>query len=438
MNIEFLGGCREVGRSCFLVESSGRSVLLDAGVKIGMRQDDFPLLDKNTAQRLDAVILTHAHLDHSAYIPFLYNMGYNGPVYTTKPTRDLVQLLLADYYRISRSVGKACFHQKDLIRMLKNTRFVELREKTKILSGFYLTAYSSGHILGSFAARLETPEKSILYTGDLGFRDTNLLYKADTDIEPFDILMIESTYGAEGDRVPSLKESSRKLAEIIKGTHGKVLIPSFGVGRAQEVMFSIENYVKSGYIPEMPMYLDGMLKKANRIYRHNVLSLREEIPRRILLAEDDPFKSKYFTTPKSKSREDVLKQDRAVIIATSGMLNGGPSLFYFEKLAGNPKNSIVLVGHQAQGTLGRLVQDGEKHVVLPNGRAVDVRANIQTVHMSAHSDRQQLLEYLAAIPKPKKVLIVHGEESKSEDFAAYLRKRKLDAEVPKNGTRVVA
>lgn len=437
MNIEFFGGCREVGRSCFLVESQGRKVLLDAGVKIGMKQDAFPLIDKSTVRELDAVILTHAHLDHSGYIPFLYMMGYSGPVYTTKPTRDLVQLLLSDYYKIARSQGKDCFHEKDLIRMLRETRFVELREKTKILSGFYLTAYSTGHILGSFGARLETPEKSVFYTGDVSYRDTNLLYKADTDIEPFDIMITESTYGGESDRVPSLKESGRKLAEIIKHTQGKVLIPSFGVGRAQEVMFTIENYVKSGYLPRMPAYVDGMIKKANKIYRHNVLSLREEIPRRILLAEDDPFKSKYFSQPKTKSREDVFKHDHAVIISTSGMLTGGPAMMYFEKLAPGPRNAIVFVGHQADGTLGRLLQDGERHVVMPKGKTVDVRAAVHTVHMSAHADRQQLLEYMSALPKPKRVFLVHGEEGKIENFSAFLKKRKIEVDVPTNGTRVI-
>ncbi len=437
MELEFLGGCKEVGRSAFLLEHKNTRILLDAGIKLSLGGDECPLIDESLAKKIDYVIITHAHLDHVGYLGFLEKYGFNGNIICTKPTRDLTQLLLADYAKVSKLQKKKTYSNKEITGVLKKMEFVKYREPIKI-KDLKITLLNAGHILGSSMILIEG-KKTLLYTGDLNYRETNLLYPADNNIPEIEYLIIESTYGGKNDRIPSLKSACKQIADVIKetvDTGGKVLIPSFGVGRAQEVMVTIHNYMRSGYIPEVPCYIDGMINKANRIYRQNVLDLREEIWKRILLNDDDPFRSKYFRVPRTKTRVDVLKNQSAVILTTSGMLTGGPSLMYLEKLASDPKNTILLVGYQVENTLGRLLQEGEKELVLPNGNKIEVKAKVETVHLSAHADRTQLVNFISKISIRKTVFVVHGEEEKSKDLAKTLEKRDYSVKVPTNGTGV--
>jgi hypothetical protein len=431
----FLGACREVGRSCLLVEAGGKTILIDAGIKLGP-QDQYPALEKGKAKHIDAIVISHAHLDHTAYLPHLFADGYRGPIYSTKPTRDLTQLLLADYHRICKAEKKRSFTQRHLNECMKSFKFLEHGKKHKIFPDVFITLHRAGHILGASGVRLQHGETSLYFTGDFSMKDSSLLYKADTNIEPFDFLIMESTYGGRENLLPSLKFSANKLCGLVNQTikrGGKALIPTFGVGRGQEVMIIVDNYMKSGLIPEVPAYLDGMVRKANRIYRQNVLWLREEIPNRILLAEEDPFKSPFFHEPKTRDRSDVMKRSCAIIISTSGMLTGGPSLEYFKKLANDDRNSIILVGYQAPGTPGRALQDGEKVVEVPIKKQVHVKAHVDTIHLSAHADRQQLMDFVMKVPKPKEIFVVHGEEERSLQFAADLVKKGFKATVPHLG-----
>lgn len=434
MKIKFLGAGQEVGRSCILVNCGKRKILLDCGIKLGGQREAYPNIDEKLAKKIDAVIITHAHLDHCGFLPHLYAMGYHNPIYATKPTRDLAHLLLADYMRIAKSEHKKIFTNDDLIRCLQDFKYLEYYKKHKIFKNTSVTFHPTGHILGSCGIRLQYRDTSLYYTGDLSGRDTNLLDKADSEIEDFNYLIIESTYGGKNDIIPSLKSSSRKLADLIKSSikkGGTILIPAFGVGRSQEVMIIIDNYMSSGYLPSVPCFVDGMIKKANRIYRSNVLWLKEEIPKRILLARDDPFESKRFQSPRTKDRSDVLRNRTCLIVSTSGMLTGGPVLHYFERLAKDPKNTLILVGYQAEGTLGRELVNGNKYVFLPNGNEVDVRMKIKQLNFSSHADRNQLVEFVSKIPKPGKIFLVHGDREKMFDFAKELKK-KYRVITPKN------
>ncbi|MBN1940838.1 MAG: hypothetical protein JW772_01505, partial [Candidatus Diapherotrites archaeon] len=235
------------------------------------------------------------------------------------------------------------------------------------------------------------------------------------------------------DILPALQKSSKQLADVIKETfkrQGMVLIPSFAVGRAQEVMFALENYVRSGYLPEMDIWLDGMINRANRICRHNVVFMRPEIPNRILLADDDPFKSPYFKQPHSKTKKEVFKSKRAVIISTSGMMSGGPALGYFKKFAPYKKHCIVFVGYQAEGTLGRELVEGKKHVEL-KGKKINVKCRIEQVKFSGHADYNGLLGFADAV-NAEKTFLIHGEAKKLPAFRETLEKRlKKNVVIPK-------
>ncbi|MEM0475255.1 MAG: MBL fold metallo-hydrolase RNA specificity domain-containing protein [Candidatus Norongarragalinales archaeon] len=430
MEVSFLGAAREVGRSAILLEGKKR-VLLDCGIKLN-EEELLPILEQRVIRKLDCVALSHAHLDHSGFLPGLFAEGYRKKVVLTKPTRDLTQLLLADYLRINE--GEAAFGERDVASFLASTQMLEYGERTSVF-----TLYDAGHILGSALVEVND-SKRVLYTGDLNTRPTRLLDGAKTGLAA-EALIIESTYGAPSDSLPSLKEAGAYLANSIRDTlrrGGKVLIPTFAIGRGQEILFTIENYMRSGGIPKAPIYLDGMIKKALRIYRHNAIYLKREVQRRILTSEDDPFNSELYAYPEKKDRSDVINGGPAVILATSGMLNGGPILTYIKALGGDPKNKIVLVGFQAKGTRGRELLEGADELVIDDER-VPINMQVDEARFSGHCDHRDLLEFAKNIRGLRKVFVVHGEEEKTEAFADALRewahkaKRRIDVVVPRLG-----
>lgn len=428
MEIQFLGSTKEVGRSAILIETKGKKILLDAGVKLGSG-DEFPEIPKKLAKKLDYVAITHAHLDHSGFAPFLVQKGFDGKFFVTKPTRDLMQLLLADYRKIARMKEKKVFAESHMNKAMKNTELVNYGE-TKNLGEIEMTFYNSGHILGSSSIRLDDGRRSVFYTGDLNYRETTLLPPANTDIPETDVLIIESTYGSKEDRLNSLKSTQKKLANKVKETikrNGKTLIPVFAVGRGQEIMLTLQNYVESGYVPETNGYTDGMVNKATRIYRQNSKWMKEEIINRILSGHDDPFESDYFQIPSTRNKRNVMEKPSPVILATSGMLTGGPSRGYLEELAGDSKNSIVLVGYQVEGTLGRELVDGVKKLVMTdedgNQKKLNVKCDVEQIHFSAHADYQQLTKYVQDLPEFKQAFTVHGESDKTVELADVISEK---------------
>lgn len=434
MKIHFLGACLEVGRSCIVAECGKHNIMMDCGIKLEKAGDEYPLITPEIVKSLSAVVITHAHIDHSGFLPVLFKMGYKGPIFATKPTRDLTQLLLADSLKIGETEGKAIFSEKDLLNCLKHFEYMEYKQKKKIAPDIFITLFNTGHVVGSSGVMVQHGKETLYYTGDLCVRSSNVLNGADTNIGKIDYLIIESTYGSKKDVNPALKVSSKRLADIIKQTinrGGKVLIPTFGVGRGAEIMMTIDNYMKSGYLPKVPAYLGGMITKANKIYRQNVLWLKEEIPKRILLADDDPFKSPNFSEPKRKDKKDVFEQKSAIIVATSGMLTGGPSVQYFEKLAPDHRNTVVLVGYQAEGTLGRELYEHNPVVTMRNGREVKVNCKIENISFSAHADHPQLVEFITKI-EPRHIFIVHGEHEKIDEFKKELS-GKFSAHNPRLG-----
>lgn len=435
--LTFFGGCREVGRSCILVDAWHKKILLDCGIKLGAESlGKYPLINKEECRKINAVVITHAHLDHCGYLPALVKNGFRGEIYCTKPTRDLMHLLLSDALKIAKEKKEIIYSASDIAKAMSLVKTLDTGYEREIFHGVKIKFIHAGHVLGAVQVILKAEGKKILYTGDLNTRESVLLDGASLPAEKIDCLIIESTYSGKEDSLPNMQKAGKELADVIKETlkkHGKVLIPVFGVGRGQEIMLTLENYAKSGYLPKANIFLDGMINRASRIYRHNVIYLKLEIPKRILLADDDPFKSSNFKVPKTRNKSDVLKSENAIILATSGMLTGGPSVGYFKKMCDSEKNCILFVGYQSEGSIGREILDGKKDVEI-DGKLYKVNCKTKNVPFSGHTDYNGLLKYVFHV-KPRKIFIVHGEERKSLEFSNSLKKRmrKTEIIVPANG-----
>jgi len=434
--VTFLGAAREVGRSAILVNTNESTVLLDAGVSVGGK-NPFPRFDLPIFRldELDAVVVTHAHLDHSGVLPLLFKYGYRGPVYLTKPTRDLIMLLLYDYINLSQKMGIIPFFSwRDVVNLMNHMIVLDYGETVDISPDIKLTLYNAGHILGSSLAHLniESARHNILYTGDFRFRDTKLLDKAARKFPRVETLIMECTYCGERDVLPSLKEAEESLFSIIRETTergGKVLIPALAVGRAQEVMLSLVDGFRRNELPDVPVYLDGMIYDSTAIHSAYPDFLSSYVRNRVFKEDRDPFTDPHFnfvSTP--DERPDVTTGGPAIIIAPSGMLTGGPSVDYLRLMVSDERNSIVLVSYQAEGTLGRRLKDGieEIRIVNEDGELtkMPVKAKVHVVEgFSAHADKVQLLTYLMSVePKPHRVFLVHGEESKIRSFIPLAHK----------------
>ena len=277
--------------------------------------------------------------------------------------------------------------------------------------GFRVTFHSAGHIMGSAMTMVEHEGKRLLFSGDICMRKTRVLDPAERGIQA-ETLIMENTYGGRGDITPSYKESYSKMIRIIKETldnGGHVIIPSFAVGRAQEVLLTLDDYMRSGALPQTKIFIDGMIGKAMKIYRHNAIYANDDIKKRILMSEDDPFKSPNFHHPRSKTKEDVFKEP-CIIITTSGMLTGGPVLSYLERLGPDPKNTMIFVGYQAEGTPGKRILAGDKTLRLRD-REIALGLRVESVKLSAHADFNELIQYAKSVKGLKKIFLMHGEKS---------------------------
>ena len=433
MEITFFGAAGEVGRSCIMIKGNGTKILLDAGVKLG-EQTEYPQLPQGEIKEIDGIVISHAHLDHSGYLPHLYSAGYHGKTYAMKPTLELMNVLISDYMRLSspKDVTK-----EGLAGLAKNSVAVEFKKEFKI-KGLSVTLIPAGHILGSALIRVSDGHEAVLYTGDINLSKTKLLNGADLRGLNAKTLIMESTYGAEGDEFRPERDNIHDFISSVKESikeGGKVVVPSFAVGRAQEVLFVLDDYMNSGAVPKVPIYVDGMITKAMRIHRHNVIYCRKELQSMILMSDYDPFKSENFVQVEKKSMRNTIvsKDESSIIVTTSGMITGGPIMFYLKKMAGNPLNKLILVGYQAQGTLGRALQEGAKKVKL-DGSDLNIQMSVELYHMSAHADRRQLESIPGKISGLSNIFIVHGEKSKSESLKKYFES-KYNTVVPRLGEK---
>lgn len=448
IRVTFLGGARQVGRSCVFLQTPESRILLDCGVNVAAtEQNQFPHLDapEFKLDELDAVILSHAHLDHSGLVPWLFKMGYRGPVYCTAPTRDVSALLALDFIGVAVKEAKnSLFSSTDVKEMVKHTICLDYEEVTDITPDMRITFYNAGHVLGSALTHLHIGNglHNLMYTGDFKGIRTRLLDPAATRFPRLETAIIESTYGAKTDIVKSRKECEEELLGIIKAAierGGKILIPVLGVGRAQEIVVIIEEAVRTGKIPKVPVFVQGLVWDVTAIHTAYPDFLGSEMRKLTFHKDQNPFLSDYLKRVGSrKEQEEVINETGScVIIATSGMMTAGASVAYFKAMAEDPRNAIVFVSYLGEGTLGRKVQSGEKTVTIPGEKPEPIAVKL-AVHsipgMTGHAARDELMRYVHALdPKPKKIIVNHGESSKCLDLASSIHKlERIETNAPKN------
>jgi len=443
-----LGGAQEVGRSAFLIKTRESSVLLDCGINPGSQRafESFPRFDSPEFQidSLDAVVISHAHLDHCGLIPFLYKYGYDGPVYCSAPTSNLMTLLQLDYLDVAGKQGITPYYdQKDVRECVLHTIPLRFGVVTDIAPDIRLTLHNSGHILGSAMSHLHIGEglHNVVYTSDYKFARTMLLEAAAAEFPRVETIITESTYGGQDDVMPSRLEAEERLTNVINATlerKGKVLIPVPAVGRAQEIMLIIDGYMKRGLMKEAPVFIEGMISEATAIHTAYPEYLGREVRHSILHEEINPFQSDYFTIVEHPSiRQSIIEGEPCIVMATSGMLEGGPVIEYFKNWAADPKNTVIFVSYQIEGTLGRRVKKGVTEVTTMDNdgkmAVAQVKLQVESIEgFSGHSDRRQLIAYLTHLkPKPERVFLCHGEKSKIINLANFIdTKAGINAVVP--------
>jgi len=447
VRITALGSGRQVGRSCFFLQTPISRILIDCGVDVSSSgKDKYPYLEapELDLSTVDAVILSHAHLDHSGLVPYLYKMGYKGPVYMTAPTRDISALMALDFIGVAYKQASApLFKSSDVRSMVKHSITLNYQEVTDITPDIRITLYNAGHTLGSAMIHFNIGNglHNYIYSGDIKFGKSRSLESATSYFPRLETLQLEATYGGRDNNYPPRKESEQELIdfvnEVIAGG-GKVLLPELGTGHAQEKMLLLDEAMRNGKIPKVPVYIDGMIWHINAVHTAYPDFLSNSL-RSNIFANNNPFVSEIFSQVASpQERRKVIEGGPCIILATSGMLVGGASVEYFREFADSPINGLCLSCYQSVGGLGRQLKDGLKEVKFNiNGKDEIVPVKLKFLSIdgfSGHSSRNELMAFMNNLsPKPRKVIINHGEQSKCLDLASSIYKSKrIETVVPKN------
>jgi metallo-beta-lactamase family protein len=426
MQLQFLGATDTVTGSKTLVRHARGNVLVDCGLFQGYKQ----LRLRNWAElpvpplSIDAVVLTHAHLDHSGWLPVLVRRGFRGKVYSTRATRDLCRILLLDAAHLQEEEAEYAnrhgfsrhhpalplFTREDALACLQRFHSVDFGESFTPSPGLQAELTPSGHLLGSAFARLEDESRSILFSGDVG-RPNDLLLQPPLAPRGADALVVESTYG---DRLHPDDEAMERLGDVVRRTAargGVVMIPAFAVGRAQALLHLLAQLKSAGRIPNVPVFLNSpMAIAALEVYRAHGQELR--LDRDALEALTDGVE---IVETADESRALNARRGPMVIIAGSGMATGGRIVHHLKAFAPGHRNSIVLAGHQAAGTRGAALQEGAPTLRI-HGEDVRVRAEVaQLENMSAHADAREIVAWLRTLDRaPGKVFINHGEPAAAD------------------------
>jgi KH/beta-lactamase-domain protein len=447
VRLTFLGSGRQVGRSCILLQTPNSSILLDCGVNVAAHgQERFPYFNipEFDISQLDAVIISHAHLDHVGLLPYLYKMGYKGPVYMTAPTRDISALLALDFIGVAyKQAAQPLFNSTNVKEMVKHSICLNYNEVTDVTPDIRITMYNSGHALGSAMVHLNIGNgaHNLLYTGDYKYGRSRLLDSAIASFPRIESVITESTYGSKNDVLPPRVKSEEEFIDAVNRTierGGKVLIPELGLGRAQETMLVLEDAITKGRIKNVPVYIDGMIWDINAIHTTYPDFLSSKV-RSQVFQDNNPFTSNLFSrVGSSQERKKVIEGGPCIVLATSGMLVGGASVEYFREFASNNNNSILFVCYQGVGSLGRQVQDGiseTRMIVQGKEEKIEVNLEVYTIAgFTAHAGRNELIGFFNNVkPRPKRIVINHGEVSKCLDLASALyRLCHVETNVPRN------
>ena len=415
MKVTVLGAAKEVGRSAFLVNCDNTNILMDYGVLL-KREPVFPMHVK--PKEVDAVVITHAHLDHSGFVPSLYLSGTTDiPALGTLPTFELSELLIEDMIKLSGFYRP--FEYIDVMTMLKSSKNLQYREP-HMVNDVRVTLHESGHVVGGSTVLVEHEGKKVFYTGDINTRGSKLLRPADLDFGEIDMMIIESTY-SQNEQAPR-EESERGLVEFANDVierGGTLFVPSFSVERAQEIACVLE-----AYNFKHKVVMDGMALKANQIMSRHPAYLRDpEMFKRAIGGAE---------WIQGWSRRRKVATEPCVIISPAGMLVGGSAIHYTQAVAGSDKNGIAIVSYQGEGTPGRLLLD--KKIANIDGKIRKCYADVKRFEFSGHNSRSELFEILDRVKGNPKVLTVHGDGPSCVKFAEEIREKYgYEATAPEQG-----
>ena len=440
VRIHFLGAARTVTGSKYLVEYNNKKLLVDCGLFQGKKE----LRERNwsplsiPAYKIDAVVLTHAHLDHTGYLPKIVQQGFKGPIYCTPPTKELTNFIVQDsahlqeeearhankYKTSKHNPAKPLYTSDDAENALRLIKTIDRDKYSDILPGFSVMPKVAGHILGACTLSLNVGDKIISFSGDIGRYDVPLLPDP-APIEIGDLLLCESTYG---DRLHDPDSTEEALIKVINSCHkkeGSLLIPSFAVGRTQTLLYMIRKLEDEGRIPVLPVYVDSpMAINATEVYEKYQYDFGENDPKLTGLHDTilETQKTYFIRTVDESKRINEMKGP-LIVIAGSGMATGGRILHHLMHRLSDKRTTVLFVGHQAEETRGSRLLNGEKTIKM-FGQEIPVNASVETISgLSAHGDKNELTKWLSSCSgTPKKVKIVHGEVETTQIFAEHLRK----------------
>jgi len=421
-----LGGFDEVGRSSILLSTHESKILLDCGINTSSNDStrSFPRFDVTgfDLNELDAIVLSHAHLDHTGFLPALFKFGFTGPVYCSEPTLPLMYLLQKEYLK---NMGtSALYSLRDIEQVVVHTIPLSFGIVTDISPDVKLMLSNAGHILGSALIHLHigNGDHNLLYTGDLKFGTTYSLENASWNFPRVETIIIEGTYGEKEDIFPRREESNECLINSINDTisgGGKVLLPVPSIGLAQELMLIIDMHMKAGKIDKTKMLIEKIILEASSIYEIFPEYLSREMNRRLLNPEDSPFSREQFNIVESAT----LDNGQAIILSPSSMLLGGPSVGYLRQISEDPRNKLILTSYQAIGTPGRYILEGGREISVC-GQTITINCKVDKVEgFSNHSDYNQLVAYINRLKsKLRRILVNHGERPSVQYLASSLNR----------------
>ncbi len=429
MKVLYLGGANEVGASSILLNLSGKNILLDCGIRQSKNRDKLPDFSKiSLLGGIDAIVISHAHMDHIGSLPLISKEYPNAKIYMNKMTYDLTRVLLYDSLKIMNynEMEIPIFNEDDVLNMLSRVVLIPYQKEVTILEDIYLTFYMAGHIVGASCCYLTSKEGTVFYTGDFSLTNTHTISGMSIPKLRPDVLISETTYG---DRMHANREAEeRRLVEKVNqivSDGGKVLIPVFALGRSQEVLLILKKAIIKKQLKKVNIYVDGMVQNINTVIKDNPLYLKESLGKKILKEKEIFYDDNVIKVMDDKERENITSSTSPCIIVTSsGMLVGGRSEYYASKLVENEKNAIILTGYQDEESNGRILLDLmeeeiDKRKLKLNGNIYSVKCDIDLVGLSAHADKQEIMNLIDML-KPKSVILGHGEESVISSFASLI------------------
>ena len=455
MEMYFSGGANEVGASSTSIKIDGYRILVDAGIRMNHEHTDgSPLPDFSVFNEIgmpDAVLLTHAHTDHTGALPDLHKrLPADVKIYCTEATKAITEVLLKDSIKVmqreEQQTGKAPHTPEDVAAVLNRMETVPWADPIEIRPGLTAKWTRAGHILGAAMIDIKGKSETLLMTGDVSV--TKQLTIPSVDVPAWckqpDVMMMESTYGNRPHKVNRREEEKRLAADVANTVikeGGTVLIPVFAIGRAQETILILKQAMERKEIPKFPVYVDGMVRDVNKVYTRFADELQRPLRRKAKLNEPLFDSDVIGEVPRNDRPEDVLAGGPCCIVASSGMLNGGKSIAYAKQLIANPKSLIAITGYQAEGTPGRALENcrkgknAEDRAWSLGDKRFDVKCRVERYSLSAHANKNELIDLVRKARPREKLFLVHGDTNAREAFfeSAHKQFPDIDVKLPENG-----